>query len=283
MSRSAVCTIFYIIVFLAALAPVVYCQQILPAQSSVDSLANRPKEQYPDSSSQGLNLVYSRSFLDLSKLPKEPLPSTSIVVTPAYKQGKISMSISGSNHADIGMRMMEQRHHPHGQPVPISQIIQYIVEKLNLKPRPGPPSLNFIPTREELSVLNSVWTKSEITDQQVYADLDTSVKLTAVDVNQVLKGLEAKGLLTLELISPRNELTILTPFGAMPVEMSPTNLRNRVYRYKSLVDRQHMMRYLQARLGQATDQNATRKRTPADSLRQVQELQNKIMQLVKPE
>lgn len=282
MPRNAVCLIFCLLVILTANGPAQI--KVYPTGQS-DALSSTGIGMHaPDSSSRGLNLVYSRSYLDLSKLPTEPLPSTSIVVTAPYtSSGKMSIGVSSSNYNDIGMRMMEQRRQFQGEPVPVLQIIQYVLDKLNPKPAPGPPTLHFIPSQEELNVLNSVWTQKEISDRQVYANLDTSVRLTAVDVNQVLKKLESKGVLTSELISPRNEFTFLTPFGGLPVEMSATNLRNRVYRYKSLVDRRHMMRYLQARLGQATARNAGGQRTPDDSLRQVHELQDKIIQLIQPE
>jgi DNA-binding MarR family transcriptional regulator len=117
---------------------------------------------------------------------------------------------------------------------------------LNKNKVPPPPRIRKMPTREEMAALCAIWAKEEPTEHDIYKDLAGDIKLTADDLHAVLDGLVQQGLLEQEITSPRHEFTFVTPFGNQKVEMSRLNTLNRVYRYHSLIDRDHMMRYLQA-------------------------------------
>ncbi|HOC88292.1 MAG TPA: hypothetical protein PKI90_02000 [bacterium] len=111
---------------------------------------------------------------------------------------------------------------------------------------PPPPRLRRVPTREELAALCVIWARAEPTETDIYRDLDTEIKLTADDLHSVLDGLVRQGLLEQEIVSPRQEFTFMTPLGGKGVEMKRLNLLNREYRYRSRIDQEHMMRFLQA-------------------------------------
>jgi hypothetical protein len=110
--------------------------------------------------------------------------------------------------------------------------------------------LDFIPSHIELEALNLIWEFGEITDMEIYAQIDTSLKITAKDLNSALEKLEEKGLLSRWIVSPQNKFG----FNILPedfgIEMSAKNRRNRVYRYRSHIDRETVLRYLTAALEQ---------------------------------
>jgi len=121
------------------------------------------------------------------------------------------------------------------------------LEKALKKDRvPPPPRIRKMPSREEMAALCAIWKMPEPTEHDIYKDLDPGLQLTAEDLHRVLSGLVDQGLLNQEIISPRNEFTFMTPLGSKGVEMSRLNVLNRVYRYHSRIDQEHMMRYLQA-------------------------------------
>ena len=63
-----------------------------------------------------------------------------------------------------------------------------------------------------------------------------------MDLNQRLEVMTRKGFVSRKIVSPRNELNA---FGVL-IEMSPKNLRNRVYQYHTLVDRELMRSFIDA-------------------------------------
>lgn len=145
-----------------------------------------------------------------------------------------------------------------------------------LQPQKGdeekPVRLDFIPSRAELAVLQSVWEKPNRNDVEIYASLDSTVRITAEDLQAILAKLTAKGLLKRRLISPNNELTL--PFGAA-VEMNAQNRRNRLYRYEAGVDRREIIRFLNAVL---YEMEYGGKGANKDRLREIAALKERLLQ-----
>ncbi|MBN2013357.1 hypothetical protein JW960_28760 [candidate division KSB1 bacterium] len=99
-----------------------------------------------------------------------------------------------------------------------------------------------IPTREELDVLEILWAKEDVMDTTIYSTLDPDAKLTMEDLQKLLEGMATKGFISQKMVSPRFEFNA---FG-IPIEMSMTNRRNRVYEYRSKVDEATMKRFIDA-------------------------------------
>jgi predicted transcriptional regulator len=131
--------------------------------------------------------------------------------------------------------------------------------------------LDFVPSHLELEVLNQIWESGEITDMEIYAKIDTGLKMTARDLNRALERLEDKGLLSRWIVSPQ----LIFGFNFLPqdvgIELSAKNRRNRVYRYRSNIDRETVLRYLTAALvrcrmsaAQNADTSAAQRQLAAD-------------------
>jgi hypothetical protein len=99
-----------------------------------------------------------------------------------------------------------------------------------------------LPTREEYEVLKILWLKENVMDTTIYSCIDTSVNLTMSLLNDILARMTGKRLVSREQVSPRLEFNA---FG-VPIEMSPKNIRNRVYAYHSLVDREKLQHFIDA-------------------------------------
>ncbi len=99
-----------------------------------------------------------------------------------------------------------------------------------------------IPTRQEIDLLEILWAKEDVMDTTIYSCLDTTIKMTFMDLKQILDGMVQKGLVSRRIVSPRNEFNL---FGWL-IEMSPTNVRNRIYEYHSNVDRELMRKFVDA-------------------------------------
>lgn len=99
-----------------------------------------------------------------------------------------------------------------------------------------------LPTREEAEILEILWAKEDVMDTTIYSSLDTTMIITFEDLRALLDKMTAKGLVSRRIVSPRNEFNM---FG-MLIEMSPTNRRNRVYEYRSNVDREQMRKFIDA-------------------------------------
>ncbi len=137
-----------------------------------------------------------------------------------------------------------------------------------------PVRLDFIPSRTELAVLNSVLQNPHADDLTIYASLDSTFKVTAEDLQRILEKLVQKRLLARTQISPRNELTL--PFGAT-VEMSAQNRRNRLYRYRARIEAQDLVRFLNAVLYELEHRKPDRPRT-AEEEQKIAELKERILQ-----
>jgi hypothetical protein len=99
-----------------------------------------------------------------------------------------------------------------------------------------------IPTRQEIDLLEILWAKENVMDTTIYSCLDTTMNITFMDLNQLLDGMAQKDLVSRRIVSPRNEFNL---FGLL-IEMSPTNVRNRIFEYRSNVDRELMRKFIDA-------------------------------------
>jgi hypothetical protein len=110
----------------------------------------------------------------------------------------------------------------------------------------NPIQLDFLPDETHVQVMSTLYEKGKATQKDLYLALDPSIPMTAGLLNKQLDFLVETGLLTRKKISPENLLGIATPFGVIPVEMSRKNKLNPVYEYKTQVEREKIMAYLQS-------------------------------------
>jgi len=108
--------------------------------------------------------------------------------------------------------------------------------------KPLPARNYLIPTRPELEILEIIWTKQDVQDTTIYSCLDTTLNILMEDLNHLLEKMVRKGFVGRKIVSPRNEFNL---FGNL-IEMSPTNRRNRIYEYHSLVNRNLMRTFIDA-------------------------------------
>jgi hypothetical protein len=92
----------------------------------------------------------------------------------------------------------------------------------------------------------TLYKKGKATQTDLYLALDPSIPMTAATLNRQLDFLVEKGLVTRKKISPENLFGIATPLGVIGIEMSRKNRLNPVYEYKSQVDREKLLAYLQS-------------------------------------
>jgi len=153
---------------------------------------------------------------------------------------------------------LTQRNAGHGSGFSIGTALAQAASAVNgpTKRREAPLRLQVIPSRAEVTILKVLWTEQHATGAAIYARLD-SLRLTASDVQAILNEMAERGLLQRQQISPRNEFTIATPFGAIPIEMSRQNRQNREYMYQPAVGRQAMWRFLDATLFSLQAQGAS--------------------------
>ncbi len=175
-------------------------------------------------------------------------------------------------------RELYQKNMGHTPTLPIGQAVgqgaKYLSDYFNKKKEQKPVHLDFVPSETEIQVLQRIWETSSATDVEIYAALDSSIKMTAADLTIVMQKLEDKGLVKKEIISPQN----LFSFPLGQVEMSAKNRRNRVYRYESRISEDEIVRYLQAVLyeteyGRQNLSDSTRAKRSAG-------LRDKIMRLL---
>lgn len=107
--------------------------------------------------------------------------------------------------------------------------------------------LQIIPSENEVRILKTLWAEKRATGAEVYRHLD-SVRVTAAGLEDILTEMTTRGLLTRRQVSPRNEFTIATPFGAIPIEMSTLNRKNRAYVYEPTMSADEIWSYLDASL-----------------------------------
>lgn len=175
-----------------------------------------------------------------------------------------------------------QRNLGHPKPVPLSDLLKagadYLAKRLNRKEKK--PRLKRIPTEAELRALKVVWDQGAATDEQIYAEMDSSVKITAQQLNAILANLADEGLVSRKIVSPRNEFTIGLPFKGISIEMSELNRKNRIFHYKPRISREEMLKFLNAVLYQI--ENGERSKTSRDST-QIRKLQKLVLTLISKE
>jgi hypothetical protein len=182
-----------------------------------------------------------------------------------------------SRYADKIDRENTKRNLGHEPTVPLTSLVGSALSGLNkLFSSPKKPRIQRIPSDIQLEALNVLWEDERATDMDIYAQLDTSLRLTATDLNNALADLYEDGIVTRRQVSPRNEFTVL---GGVKIEMSPQNRRNKVYEYKAEVKRQEFIDYLNGVLYDVQRQSGEII-TTSDSLR-AERLAKKIVRIVK--
>lgn len=244
-----------------------------------------PDTTYADTAKKFDRLTFFKPIVDFQAFDKNELDSADTITTIESMHGSFFEPLDTTRFGvlpgpfpDRVQRDMEQQNLGHPRPLPLTDAIgkgaKYLSDLFNKEQDNKPVRLDFVPNEAELDILETLW-ESNATDQQIYAALDTSIRLTAEDLNGVMKKLEKKGLVKRKLVSPRNEFTF--PVGK--VEMSAKNRRNRVYLYESRIDSRDVVRYLQAVLYET---EYGQKRAAADSTRNriIAGLKAKIMRLI---
>jgi hypothetical protein len=114
------------------------------------------------------------------------------------------------------------------------------------KEEKNPVQLDFLPDETHVQVMAALYKNGKATQKDLYLSLDPSIPMTAGLFDRQLDFLVEKGLVTRKKISPENLFGIATPFGVLGFEMSRKNKLNPVYEYKSQLDREKLLAYLQS-------------------------------------
>jgi hypothetical protein len=182
-----------------------------------------------------------------------------------------------SRYADKIDRENTKRNLGNEPTVPLTSLVAGALRELNkLLSSPKKPRIQHIPSDIQLEALNVLWEEEQATDIDIYAQLDTSLRLTATGLNNALADLYQDGIVTRKQVSPKNEFTVL---GGVKIEMSAQNRRNKVYEYKAEVKRQEFIDYLNGVLFDVQKQSGEIV-TTSDSLR-ADRLYKKILRIVK--
>jgi len=220
------------------IAPIGWCQQRDSVAVQKDSLAT------PADSSRVSPFVKQAKTRYVSPIP----------LLPGLKDTKQSIHIDVGNHyrathpneaLNWDATNLPDREHQYPLPQePIPLLIPMTplssTPLMNLQPLPLRDYV--IPSRAELDILEILWAKEDVMDTTIYSCIDTTHHLAMEDLNKLLDIATEKKLIRRKLVSPRNEFNF---FGVM-IEMSPTNIRNRVYEYHSNVDRNLMRTFIEA-------------------------------------
>lgn len=213
--------------------------------------------QQPDSSKTGTDSTNIKNLPQKSLVIKDKnsqmLPTMPAIPTLSEKQGVINFDIRSQylarepEHATNFDAMNKPGSYkyesPYREPVSLPNIPITPLEV------PEPPFYNplhsrdyVLPTRQEVDILEVLWAKENVMDTTIYSCLDTAMNVTFEDLNKLMEGMAEKGLVSRRIVSPRNEFNV---FGFL-IEMSSTNLRNRIYEYRSNVDRELMKTFVDA-------------------------------------
>lgn len=186
--------------------------------------------------------------------PRRQLPTPTMLPLPRMKDNQKSFSVDVGSHYrasrpedntnwDALNKPPDRYDYPlmrEAPPLLVPVTPQITPQPDVLKPM---PSQNYIiPTRPELEILEILWTKEDVQDTTIYSCLDTTINITMEDLNSLLGRMTRKGFVSRKIVSPRNEFNL---FGNL-IEMSPTNRRNRIYEYHSLVNRNLMRTFIDA-------------------------------------
>ncbi|MFZ5515253.1 MAG: hypothetical protein ACOY90_01360 [Candidatus Zhuqueibacterota bacterium] len=219
-------------------AQIGWSQQVDSVAVKKDSIATRP-----DSArvSPLLKQVKPRYY--------SPIP-----LLPGLKGAKQSIQIDVGNHyrathpneaLDWDASNLPDREHYYPLPqenIPLLMPITPLSPTPMMPLQPLPLRDYVIPSRAELDILEILWAKEDVMDTTIYSCIDTTHHLAMEDLNKLLDIATEKKLVRRKIVSPRNEFNF---FGVM-IEMSPSNIRNRVYEYHSNVDRNLMRTFIEA-------------------------------------
>jgi len=97
---------------------------------------------------------------------------------------------------------------------------------------------NLIPSNLQLEVLKKLWGESTTTNMKLYASLDSTYLITAENFGRQLNRMVNLGIVERKIISPQNLFSFITPFTVFQIEMSGLNRRNKVYLYRTNVDKE---------------------------------------------
>lgn len=218
----------------------------------------------------------------------DSLTVTTQSLKPSYKnpQNLPPLNVLPGETTDRLAKDIYKRNTGGEKPVPLSSALaagaKYLSDKMKKKKKAV--KIDFIPSPEQLAALDFIWNaQKKVTDQEIYASLDSSVRVTSEDMNRILAGLARRGILSRKIVSPQNEFTIMTPLGSQGIEMSAKNRRNRVYEYKANIEREDMVRYLNAALYRIEHGLTRRFSTRHDSLKLVQNLKKMILEITHDE
>ena len=103
---------------------------------------------------------------------------------------------------------------------------------------------NLIPSNLQLEVLKQLWGESTATNLKLYASLDSTYLVTAENCGRQLSRMVNLGMVERKIISPQNLFSFITPFNVFQIEMSGLNRRNKVYLYRTKVDKEKILQIL---------------------------------------
>ena len=130
--------------------------------------------------------------------------------------------------------------------------------------------LNFLPSALEIDLLQGLWEDPLQSGPELYKNLTPQWRITAEQLNGTLKRMVYEGLVERKQISPQNLFTFATFVGTYQVEESALNRENRVFIYRSLVNRKALLAELMKIL--QTERPGSQKR---------EELKNALFRLYK--
>jgi hypothetical protein len=101
-----------------------------------------------------------------------------------------------------------------------------------------------IPTNLEIDILKVLWENRVASHSDIYAQIDTSWKITSKDLEAILEDMANRGFLDRKKISPSHEFSL---FGLAAIEVSALNRKNQVHLYWSLAPKDKLITYLDAK------------------------------------
>jgi len=115
---------------------------------------------------------------------------------------------------------------------------------------------NLIPSNLQLEVLKKLWGESTATNMKLYASLDSTYLVTAENFGWQLSRMVNLGMVERKIISPQNLFSFITPFKVFQIEMSGLNVKNKVYLYRTKVDKEKILQILLAKSYQLRNDEA---------------------------
>jgi len=131
--------------------------------------------------------------------------------------------------------------------LPLTGIFSGLRDAIKSLTRPKHTRLRAIPTETEIDILKILWSDGILTGSALYAQLDSTLPVTAEDVQAVLADMTDKGLLHRQRISPLHTFSL---FGVAEIPVGPgpwRNEKNRIYLYWPTVTRDKLITYLESR------------------------------------